>query len=81
LQARAIENQCYTIGVNRVGEDGNGIYHSGDTMVVGPLGEIIYHKEHEEDIFTVTIEKEKLEQVRKSLPFLQDADKFSIPIL
>jgi predicted amidohydrolase len=81
LQARAIENQCYTIGVNRVGEDGNGIYHSGDTMVVGPLGEIIYHKEHEEDIFTVTLEKEKLEQVRKSLPFLKDADKFSIPNL
>ena len=44
LQARAIENQCYVIGVNRVGEDGNGIYHSGDSMVIDPLGEMLYHK-------------------------------------
>ena len=44
LQARAIENQCYVIGVNRVGEDGNGIYHSGDSMVIDPLGNILYQK-------------------------------------
>ncbi|RYZ48983.1 MAG: nitrilase family protein, partial [Chitinophagaceae bacterium] len=41
LQARAIENQCYVIGVNRVGSDGNDIYHSGDSMVIDPLGEIL----------------------------------------
>ena len=44
LQARAIENQCYVVGVNRVGEDGNGIYYSGDSMIVDPLGEILYEK-------------------------------------
>src|SRR6476620_11419609 len=38
LQARAIENQCYTIGVNRIGTDGNGIDYIGDSMVVSPLG-------------------------------------------
>ena len=42
LQARAIENQCYVVGVNRVGHDGNNIYHSGDSMVVDPMGEVLY---------------------------------------
>src|SRR5438067_754303 len=51
LQARAIENQSYVIGVNRVGKDGNDIYHSGDSMVIDPLGEILYQKAHDEDIF------------------------------
>ena len=78
LTARAIENQSYVIGVNRVGNDGNEIYHSGDSMVVDPLGEILYHKAHDEDIFTITLEKEKLNEVRNKLPFLKDADDFRI---
>ena len=78
LQARAIENQCYVVGVNRVGDDGNNIYHSGDSMVVDAMGEVLYTKAHEEDIFTITLEKEKLEAVRKKLPFLEDGDKFRI---
>ena len=78
LQARAIENQCYVVGVNRVGNDGNNIYHSGDSMVVDPMGEILYTKAHEEDIFTVTIQKEKLEEVRAKLPFWKDGDNFMI---
>ncbi|MFT4152381.1 amidohydrolase [Parafilimonas sp.] len=78
LQARAIENQCYVIGVNRIGDDGNGIYHSGDSMVIDPLGEILYHKKDEEDIFTVELNKKHLESVRTKLPFLKDADRFII---
>lgn len=78
LQARAIENQCYVVGVNRVGNDGNNIYHSGDSMVVDPMGEILYTKAHEEDIFTVTLQKEKLEEVRAKLPFWKDGDNFMI---
>jgi len=78
LQARAIENQCYVVGVNRVGEDGNQIYHCGDSMVVDPLGEILYHKKGEEDIFTVTLDKTHLEEVRKKFPFWKDADRFMI---
>ena len=39
LPARAVENQCYAIGVNRVGKDGNGIAHSGDSTIVDPTGE------------------------------------------
>lgn len=78
LQARAIENQTYVIGVNRVGNDGNELYHSGDSMVVDPLGEKIYHKEHQEDIHTITLEKSVLNEVRNKLPFWRDADNFLI---
>lgn len=78
LQARAIENQCYVIGVNRVGNDGNGIYHSGDSMVVSPLGEVLYHKAHDEDTFTITLEKEALEELRSKFQFWRDADEFQI---
>jgi predicted amidohydrolase len=78
LQARAIENQCYVIGVNRTGNDGNEIYHSGDSMVVDAMGEVLYQKSHEEDIFTVTLQKEKLEELRAKLPFWRDGDNFII---
>jgi omega-amidase len=78
LQARAIENQCYVMGVNRVAKDGNDIYHSGDSMVIDPLGEILYHKSHEEDAFTITLDKEHLQAVREKFPFWRDADSFEI---
>lgn len=78
LQARAIENQCYVVGVNRVGNDGNNIYHSGDSMVIDPLGEVLYTKKDEEDIHTITIDKAQLNAVREKLPFLRDGDEFSI---
>lgn len=78
LQARAIENQCYVVGVNRVGNDGNNIYHSGDSMIVDPLGEVLYTKKDEEDIHTITIDKAQLDTVREKLPFLKDGDGFSI---
>ena len=78
LQARAIENQCYVAGINRVGNDGNNIYHSGDSMVIDPLGEILYNKSHEEDIHTIQLDKAKLDDLRTKLPFLNDADDFLI---
>jgi omega-amidase len=78
LMARAIENQCYVVGVNRVGEDGNGIYHSGDSCVIDPLGEYLYHKEYDEDIFTITLDRNHLSDVRKKFPFWKDADVFLI---
>ncbi|MFI5133157.1 MAG: amidohydrolase [Chitinophagales bacterium] len=78
LAARAIENQCYVIGVNRVGNDGNNIYHSGDSMIVDPLGEILYHTSDEEDIFTIVLDKTHLQTVREKFPFWRDADRFKI---
>jgi len=78
LTARAIENQCYVIGVNRVGNDGNNIYHSGDSMVVSPLGEVLYTRAHEETVFTITFNKEDVTAIRNKFPFLHDADDFKI---
>jgi len=78
LCARAIENQCYVVGVNRVGTDGNKIYHSGNSLVIDPLGQVLYHMADDEDIFTITLQKEKLEEVREKFPFWKDADSFNI---
>lgn len=78
LQARAIENQSYVIGVNRVGNDGNGMAHSGHSMIVDPMGEVLYQKADEEDVFTFTLSKEKIDDVRTKLPFWKDADHFRI---
>lgn len=78
LRARAIENQCFVIGVNRVGEDGNGIYYSGDSMIIDPLGEIIYEKANIEDVFSYQLNKEKLSEVRTKFPFWKDADPFKL---
>ena len=78
LPARAIENQCYVIGVNRIGNDGNDIYHSGDSMVVDPLGQILYEKAHQEDIFTITLQQSHLQEIRNRFQFWRDADQFTI---
>lgn len=78
LTARAIENQVYAIGVNRTGTDGNGHHYAGDSMIVDPLGETIYHKENDEDIFTCTLKKESLISARQKFPFLKDADNYII---
>ncbi|MBS1566859.1 MAG: nitrilase family protein [Bacteroidetes bacterium] len=78
LQARAIENQCFVAGVNRVGKDGKDNYYSGDTSIIDPMGEILYTKAHEEDIFTITLQKETVDEVRTKLPFWRDADFFTI---
>lgn len=78
LQARAIENQCYVAGVNRVGNDGSSLYYSGDSMIVDAMGSVLYTKPHDEDVFTITLQKEPLEETRNKLPFLKDADRFII---
>lgn len=76
LQARAIENQCYVVGVNRVGVDGSGLNYSGDSLVADSLGTILYQKENDEDIFTIRLDKKHLGDVREKLPFWKEADGF-----
>ena len=76
LQARAIENQCYVVGVNRVGTDGNNLNYNGDSLVADSLGKVLYQKEIEEDIFTITLDKEHLNEIREKLPFWREADPF-----
>lgn len=76
LPARAIENQCYVVAVNRVGHDGNEIYHSGHSMCLDPLGRTIYYKPEDEDLYTFSIPYGELAKIRRQYPFLSDADSF-----
>jgi predicted amidohydrolase len=78
LPARAIENQCYVAAVNRVGNDGNEIAHSGFSMVVDPMGEVVHMEPGKEGILTIMIDRNKLDQTRQQLPFWKDADPFLI---
>lgn len=79
LVARAIENQAYVVGVNRVGYDGNEINHSGDSAIYDPLGEIQAQlKPYEEGWLHAQWERDSLNQIRKAFPFLKDADRFQV---
>lgn len=78
LIARAIENQEYVLGVNRVGDDANLFYHSGDSMLVHPMGNILFQKVDEEDMYTAILSKDEIEKTRRSLPFLADKDEFKL---
>lgn len=78
IPARAVENQSYVIGVNRVGHDGNQVYHSGDSTCIDPNGKVIYYKRDEEDMYTFTIVAQELELARRAMPFLKDADDFKL---
>jgi predicted amidohydrolase len=79
LIARAIENQCFVLGVNRVGDDGNAVSHSGDSMAMNARGEILTKiKPNEETIETVVLLKNELTDFRISFPVLNDGDDFTI---
>ena len=72
LAARAIENQCYTIGLNRVGEDGKGLIYSGDSSICDALGVVEKLIPHNEEVTTFNLSKIELTKIRKDLPFLKD---------
>ncbi|MFD1769687.1 amidohydrolase [Sphingobacterium suaedae] len=78
IPARAIENQAYVIGVNRVGYDGNEIYYSGGSMCISPMGDVVYYKPEDEDLYTFTLNPADLVKAREHLPFLKDADHFTL---
>lgn len=76
LAARAIENQAYTLGVNRVGQDGNGYPYTGDTSAFDFAGEELLHATQVEGLFTVQLSCEKQQEFRNKLQFLADRDGF-----
>lgn len=80
LVARAIENQVYTIGVNRVGKDENGLDYSGDSSLIDYAGKVRYQISEVEDVFTTTLFKEPQQKFREKLPFLDDQDDFEVKI-
>jgi len=77
LQARAIENMAYCLGVNRIGTDGKGFDYVGHSAVYDGLGLSLFDVEHEKEaIFTATLSKTHLLETRKKLRFLEDKDLF-----
>ncbi|MDZ4839407.1 MAG: amidohydrolase [Bacteroidota bacterium] len=76
--ARAIENQCYVAMVNRVGEDGSGINHTGDSQVIDAAGNIVWYASQQPSIATVTLSAHHLELTRRHMPFLKDKDSFRL---
>lgn len=71
LRARAVESQCFVVGVNRVGEGGD-LNFIGGSAIIDPLGKILAHGEDEEILLITDIDPAKVAEVRSSMPFLRD---------
>jgi omega-amidase len=78
LEARAIENQSWVIGLNRVGDDGNGLHYPGCSVVHDAMGARVAELGSEEICRVVQLDKNQLEEARSLFPFQQDADQFTI---
>lgn len=79
LKARAIENISYTVGVNRVGKDGNELEYSGHSAVYDMLGARISRSDFESEFSeTIALNQSVLRETRKKFAFLNDRDKFQI---
>ena len=76
LRARAIENQAYVVGLNRVGEgrrrDGGALPYSGDSMIVDPLGRALSQASQVETTVSATVDPQVVADVRGRFPFLRD---------
>lgn len=71
LRSRAIENQAYVLGVNRVGE-GGGLAYSGDSMLVDPMGEVLVSGSGTESVLIADVDPAEVARVRDRFPFLRD---------
>ena len=78
LKARAIENMCYVVGANRIGEDQNNHVYNGNSQVIDYLGETLAEANEMEGIFITNLDKESLETSRNRLGFLNDKDNFMV---
>lgn len=77
LRARAVENQCFVIGVNRVGLDNNNHEYVGHSQAIDFLGNYLLTPQNNEAVFMITIDKSEMIATRKKLDFLADCDVFS----
>lgn len=78
LPARAIENQVYVAGVNRVGHDEHLQYYSGDSLLIGPDGKLLLQPESAAGCFTTSLSASGLKNYREAFPAWMDADNFSL---
>jgi len=72
LKARAIENQCFVVGVNRTGKDGNGISYPGASHIFDPMGTDICSGGTREQVIVCEIDFKEIIKVRAQFPFLED---------
>jgi predicted amidohydrolase len=72
LVARAIENQAWVVGVNRVGPDGGGYAHAGGSCVVDPLGQVVVDAGDTEGVVVADVDPHQVADVRLRFPFLAD---------
>ncbi|CAM2009407.1 nitrilase-related carbon-nitrogen hydrolase [Acanthopleuribacter pedis] len=72
LIARAIENLSYVIGVNRVGRDGAGLDYNGQSLLIGPRGDIVLDCGDQEGLFLAEIDPQEVRETRATWPFLND---------
>ncbi len=77
LKARAIENQTYVVACNRIGNDGNGVSHIGNSSIINYLGEELGFG-NKAGVFSFVIQKEGLLQSREQFPVLSDMDDFKL---
>lgn len=78
LKARAIENMCYTIGLNRTGTDNNNHEYIGHSQIVDFLGNYVLNPQESEGVFIIKLDKKQLLETRSKLSFLNDKDDFTI---
>lgn len=78
LRARAMENQCYVVAVNRVGEDGRGLAYPGHSAIYDPLGEAIIAPWESEGVRDALIDLDRVREVRADFPFAAEADDFTL---
>jgi predicted amidohydrolase len=77
LKARAIENQTYVVACNRIGQDGNGVDHIGNSGIINYLGEEIGFGS-DDKVFQFYLNKVSLDEYRLQFPVLDDADQFEL---
>lgn len=78
MPARAVENQCYVIGVNRVGKDGNDLDHSGDSSIIDPMGNVLFHQANTPCIYTVGLKYDPVREYRENFAAWRDADRDAV---
>ena len=78
LPARAVENQCYTLGVNRIGTDGNDVQYAGESQICDFFGNLLIDCEDRDTVTTQQLNGDALERYRRKFPAYLDADRFEI---
>ncbi len=78
LRARAIENQCYVVGVNRTGRDGNGATYLGGSVAIDFLGHPVSGEGDGDGVETAVLDMPSLKSFRDGFPVYLDADEFEL---